>query len=97
MATILKSWFVELTEGEVNPRKDTWKGKRRNAPETPPVEVNRDMPKATSGGTHGATSIPAVSKYTYGERITKQRTQELRTRELENGLVGRRSRPFIQK
>jgi hypothetical protein len=78
---MLKSWFVELTEGELNPRKDTWKGKRRNAPETPPVEVNRDMPKATSGGTHGATSIPAVSKYTYRKtyhKVENSRIQEIK-------------------
>jgi hypothetical protein len=76
MATILKSWFVELTEGEVKPRKDTWNGKRRNAPETPPVEVNNEIAKATSGGTHGATSIPAVSKYNL--RKTYHRVEEFR-------------------
>jgi len=27
------------------------------------MEVKKEMPKATSGGSHGATSIPAVGKY----------------------------------
>jgi hypothetical protein len=35
----------------------------RNAPDTPPIDVNYEIPKANIGGTQGATSIPAVGKY----------------------------------
>jgi hypothetical protein len=54
---------VALTEGAVYPRKDIWKGRSRNAPETPPMEVKKDTTNAASGGSHRETSIPAVSKY----------------------------------
>ena len=60
MATILNSWLVALTEGLVYPRNDIWKGKRRKAPDTPPMEVKKEITKATRGGIQGATSIPAV-------------------------------------
>lgn len=61
---MLKSWFVELTDGFVYPRNDTWKGSKRKAPDTPPMEVKNEIVNAATGGTQGATSIPAVSKST---------------------------------
>jgi hypothetical protein len=57
---MLNTWLVALTEGWVYPRNDIWKGRRRNAPDTPPMEVKKEIAKATSGGIHGDTSIPAV-------------------------------------
>jgi hypothetical protein len=54
--------LVALTEGAVYPRNDIWNGRRRKAPDTPPIEVKKEIAKATSGGTQGATSIPAVLK-----------------------------------
>lgn len=33
------------------------------APETPPIDVHKDIPKATSGGIHGEISIWATGKY----------------------------------
>jgi hypothetical protein len=46
----------------VYPRKDIWNGRSRKAPETPPMEVKKEMTNATRGGIHNATSIPAVWK-----------------------------------
>jgi hypothetical protein len=54
--------LVALTEGLVYPRKDIWNGRSRKAPETPPMEVKKEMTNATKGGIHNATSIPAVWK-----------------------------------
>jgi hypothetical protein len=62
MATMLKRWLVALTEGEVNPKKLIWKGRSRNAPETPAIEVKKDMLNATRGGIHGSTVMPAIVK-----------------------------------
>ena len=53
---------VALTDGLTYPRTDIWKGKSRNAPETPPMEVKNDITNATRGGIQNATFIPAVSK-----------------------------------
>ncbi len=63
MATILKSWLVALTAGVLKPRKLTWKGKIRKAPDTPPIEVKKEITKATRGGIQGLTSISAIGKY----------------------------------
>jgi hypothetical protein len=60
MATMLKSWFVALTDGWTYPRKDIWKGRSKNAPDTPPMDVKKEITNATSGGIQGETSIPAV-------------------------------------
>jgi hypothetical protein len=50
---------VALTEGFEYPKNVTWKGRRRKAPDTPPIEVKKETPKATKGGIQGATSTPA--------------------------------------
>jgi len=63
MATILKRWLVALTAGLLKPRKLTWKGKIRKAPDTPPIEVKKEITKATRGGIHGLTWISAIGKY----------------------------------
>jgi hypothetical protein len=55
--------LVAETAGLLKPRTLTWKGRRRKAPDTPPMEVKKEMLKATRGGTQGATSMPAVGKY----------------------------------
>src|SRR5512147_892714 len=62
MATMLKSWFVALTAGAVKPRTLIWKGRRRKAPDTPPVDVKSEMAKATRGGRNGETSTPEAGK-----------------------------------
>jgi hypothetical protein len=54
---------VALTAGVLNPRKLTWKGKIRKAPETPPIEVKKEITKATRGGIQGFISISAIGKY----------------------------------
>jgi hypothetical protein len=59
--------FVELTEGLVKLRKLIWKGRRRNAPETPPIEVKKEMISATSGGTKIYVLTPDM-----GNRISKK-------------------------
>jgi hypothetical protein len=64
MATTLKSWLVALTEGSVYPRNEIWNGRRRKAPETPPMEVKNEMAHATRDGTQGETSMPDVGKNT---------------------------------
>src|SRR4030043_2363189 len=63
MATILKTKLVALTDGLVKLRKLIWNGSKRNAPDTPPMDVKKETTSATRGGIHGATSTPAVSKY----------------------------------
>jgi hypothetical protein len=57
---MLKTWLVELTDGEVYPRNDIWNGSSKKAPETPPVEVKKETPNATLGGIQGATSMPEI-------------------------------------
>jgi hypothetical protein len=42
------------------PRNDIWKGSSRKAPDTPPMDVKKEITKATRGGIQGETSIPAV-------------------------------------
>jgi hypothetical protein len=54
---------VELTEGLVKPSTLTWNGSRRKAPETPPIDVKKEMINATISGTPGKTSIPETGKY----------------------------------
>jgi hypothetical protein len=50
--------LVALTDGAVYPRKLTWNGNKRNAPDTPPIEVKKDTMKATKKGTSGWVSTP---------------------------------------
>ncbi|KUG28822.1 hypothetical protein ASZ90_001295 [hydrocarbon metagenome] len=66
---MLNNWLVELTDGLVKPRKDIWNGNSRKAPDTPAMEVKNEMPMATSGGTRGDTSMPAVAKYMDASRV----------------------------
>jgi hypothetical protein len=63
MATILKRWLVALTAGLLKPRKLTWNGKIRKAPDTPPIEVKKEITKAIIGGIQGLISISAIGKY----------------------------------
>jgi hypothetical protein len=63
MATILKRWLVALAAGLLKPRKLTWKGKIRKAPDIPPIEVKKEIMKDIRGGTHGLISISATGKY----------------------------------
>ena len=60
MAIMLKSRFVGLTAGLVNPRKLTWNGSRTKAPEIPPVEVSAEMAKAMRIGSHHQVSTPLM-------------------------------------
>jgi hypothetical protein len=54
--------LVGLTAGEEKPKKLTWKGRRRKAPETPPMEVKVETTRATRGGIRGLTSTPDTGK-----------------------------------
>jgi len=54
---------VGLTEGLVNPKMLTWKGRSKKAPDTPPMEVKKDTANATSKRIAGETSIPDAGKY----------------------------------
>jgi hypothetical protein len=59
---MLKTWFVPLTEGAVYPSMLTWNGSRRNAPDTPPMEVKNENANATKNGMNGLTSTPETGK-----------------------------------
>jgi hypothetical protein len=61
---MLYTKFVELTAGVVKPRTLIWNGRRRNAPETPPIEVKVDTTRATSGGTRNDVFTPETGKNT---------------------------------
>jgi hypothetical protein len=63
IATMLNRWFVALTAGLVKPSTLTWKGKSRKAPDTPPIEVKREIVNATAGGIQGLISMSAIGKY----------------------------------
>ena len=69
IATILNTKLVALTEGEVNWRKLIWKGRRRKAPETPPMEVKKETTKATSGGKKIQVVTPETPKCTRKKSI----------------------------
>jgi hypothetical protein len=60
---MLYTRFVGLTEGLVKWSTLTWKGSKRNAPDTPPMEVKKETPKATTKGTKGEISTPDTGKY----------------------------------
>jgi len=60
---------VELTEGLVNPRILTWKGNKRKAPDTPPMEVKKETMKATSGGRKTHVFTPETGNTTYNKSI----------------------------
>jgi hypothetical protein len=60
---MLKTRFVELTAGLVNPSTLIWKGRRRKAPEMPPMEVKKERLKETTRGIKGETSTPETGKY----------------------------------
>jgi hypothetical protein len=60
---------VALTEGEVKCRKLTWNGKTSTAPETPPMEVKKEIVKATSGGKNIHVFTPETGKYMYRKSI----------------------------
>ena len=62
MAIMLKTRLVEETAGEVNPRKLTWKGRSRKAPDTPPMLVKKETAMATRGGQRGKTSTCETGK-----------------------------------
>jgi hypothetical protein len=42
--------FVELTAGLVKCRKLIWNGRRRKAPDTPPIDVKKETINDTRGG-----------------------------------------------
>jgi len=46
----------------VKPRALTWKGKSRNAPDTPAGAVRADTRNATNKGRRGLTSTPETGK-----------------------------------
>jgi hypothetical protein len=50
--------LVDVTEGLVNPKTLIWNGSSKNAPEIPPMEVKKEMPKATRGGIRISVSTP---------------------------------------
>jgi hypothetical protein len=54
--------LVGLTAGLVKPRKLTWKGSSKNAPETPPMDVKNETANATTGGSQSETSTPETEK-----------------------------------
>jgi hypothetical protein len=53
---------VELTAGLVNPRTLIWKGRRRNAPDTPPMDVKVETTRATRGGSNAQVFTPETGK-----------------------------------
>jgi hypothetical protein len=53
---------VALTEGLVKFKKLIWNGKRRNAPDTPPMEVKKETTKATRGGMKIYVLTPETGK-----------------------------------
>jgi hypothetical protein len=59
---MLYNIFVELTEGEVKFRKLIWNGRSKKAPETPPIDVKKEMTKAISGGRSILVSTPETGK-----------------------------------
>jgi hypothetical protein len=48
----------------VKPSTLTWKGKSKNAPDTPAGAVRAETAKATNSGTSGLTSTPEIGKWT---------------------------------
>ncbi|MDI6800532.1 MAG: hypothetical protein QMD01_00535 [Thermodesulfovibrionales bacterium] len=58
-----------------------WKGRRRNAPETPPIEVKNEINIATTGGSKILVSTPETGKNTFknsiGVIITENSCKEL--------------------
>jgi len=70
MATTLKTWLVPLTDGLVYPRTLTWKGKSRNAPETPPIDVKKETTKATNGGKKTHVFTPETGNVMYSKSRT---------------------------
>jgi len=63
MATTLKTILVGLTAGLVNPRTLIWNGSMRKAPDTPAIEVKKEITNATSGGSHKGVSTPDTEKW----------------------------------
>jgi len=55
--------LVLLTAGESKPRTETWKGSRRKAPDTPAIEVKKEIVQAIRGGIKGESSMSATGKY----------------------------------
>ena len=54
--------FVELTEGEVKFKKLIWNGRSKKAPETPPMDVKKEITSAISGGMSIFVSTPETGK-----------------------------------
>ena len=67
---MLYTKFVELTAGLVNPRTLIWKGRSMNAPETPAMDVNEEMTKATRGGRKSHVSTPEMGNIVKRPSIT---------------------------
>jgi len=63
----LKTRLVPLTDGLVYPRTLTWKGKSRNAPESPPIDVKKETTKATSGGNKTHVFTPETGNVMYSK------------------------------
>jgi hypothetical protein len=59
---MLYTKLVALTEGLVKLRKLIWNGKRRKAPEIPPMDVKKDTTKATRGGINMYVLTPDIGK-----------------------------------
>jgi hypothetical protein len=59
---MLKIMLVGLTAGPVKFRTLTWKGRRRKAPETPAIDVKKEITRATRGGNQNGASTPDPGK-----------------------------------
>jgi len=53
---------VALTEGVVNPKILTWKGRSKKAPLTPPEAPRKEIKKATKGGIKIEVVTPETGK-----------------------------------
>jgi hypothetical protein len=61
--------LVEVTDVVVNPRTLIWKGSNKNAPETPAIEVKKEIVNATAGGINRYVFIPATGNKTCRKSI----------------------------
>jgi hypothetical protein len=59
--------LVALTEGLVKLKTLIWNGNKRNAPDTPPMEVKKDTTNATRGGIKIYVLTPETGKSMYKE------------------------------
>jgi hypothetical protein len=59
---MLNTRLVGVTDGLTKPRTLIWKGRSRKAPDTPAMDVKKEITKATTGGSQSAVSTPEIGK-----------------------------------